>query len=82
MTLKKYYDSLSRPDRPVFILRMETLLNKSEASVRSYINGHRAIQPQDVRKIVEATDGKVFEYQLRPDVYPVPIIINAVELDE
>ncbi|AQS40219.1 hypothetical protein Sps_05150 [Shewanella psychrophila] len=72
MSLKKYYDSLSRPERSAFILRLESVLNKSEASVRSYINGHRTIQAQDVRKIVEVTHGGVLEYQLRPDVYPIP----------
>lgn len=72
MPLKKYYDSLSRPERSDFILRLELVLNKSEASVRSYINGHRTIQAQDVRKIVEVTKGEVLDHQLRPDVYFVP----------
>ncbi|NQY64095.1 MAG: helix-turn-helix domain-containing protein [Alteromonadaceae bacterium] len=69
MKLAKYFSKIPLEKRKEFISAMSEQLSKSTVSIRSYINGHRSIQAQDVKVIVELTNKNVSKHDLRPDVF-------------
>ena len=69
MQLKQYFHELTLSERQGFIDGLVGLLNKKEPTIRSYINGHRAVQPQDAKVVSKETGGKVTITELCPLVF-------------
>lgn len=71
MKLAQYFSMIPRTERKGFITLMSEKLDKSAVSIRSYINGNRRIQAQDVQVIENFTHKVVTKHDLRPDIFPL-----------
>lgn len=69
MKLSKYFSKMTLVERKTFLKTMSEKLCKSPVTIRSYINGHKKIQAQDVQAITELTRNSVTKQDLRPDVF-------------
>ncbi len=82
MKLKQYFVALSVSERQLFIDNLAKVLGKRPPTIRSYINGHRSIQPEDAKKIEKSTDGKVTIAELCPSVFGSDLRAEVYPSDE
>ncbi|MCL1123416.1 helix-turn-helix domain-containing protein [Shewanella surugensis] len=74
MTLNDYYYGLSLKGKVTWLKQSAKALDKSERTIRAYIQGTRRIQAGDVTKFVELTEQCVSAHNFRPDIFPKPAI--------
>jgi len=69
MYLKPFFTELNKLERKSFISSMSLKLDRSPVTIRSYINGHRSVQPSQASIVESLTGFKVSKAELCPLVF-------------